>query len=539
MTKITSLKEILKKQNIDVFILPSNDKFGNEYTPPHERRLEWLTGFTGSNGVALVMADKQLFFTDGRYTLQAKNEVQGFEILNIKEISPYEWINKNMPRAKVGFDVLLHSEKQVRKLNHPVPLQHNPIDEIWTDKPPATHHPIFKHALKYAGKSSIEKRQEICENLIADELIITDSASVNWLLNIRGGDVPNTPLALCCAVLHKNTDVDLYIDTAKIPKGFKWDNDVFVFDISDMKNRMVKLAGEIQIDVNAPYGIAKQFRTATKTTCPIALLKACKNPVEIKGVKNAHKKDGVAVTKFLNWLGQQDETTEIAAVQKLEEFRREGEAFLYPSFDTISAFGANAAIVHYTVNEKSNTPVKADGLYLVDSGGQYLNGTTDVTRTVAIGTPTQQQKEDFTRVLKGHIALARTVFPEGTTGSQLDAIARQHLWANGKDYEHGTGHGVGYCLSVHEFPPNITRKAKAGVDVALRNGMILSNEPAYYKEGEYGIRIENMMLVVPSKYEGFLAFETLTRIPIDVSLVEYSMLTADEKQWLDEYNNAL
>jgi len=553
MTKLEKLRNLLKTNNVDCFIIPSNDAFMSEFVHPYERRLEWITGFTGSSGTAIVTQDKALFFTDGRYTIQAEKEVQDFEIYNIKDISPYEWINKNMTNSKVGFDIWLHTENQIKSLQNPIPLEKNLIDEIWEDRPTPEIKQIIKHDIKYAGKTSLEKRKEIAEQLETDALIITAPDSICWLLNIRGFDTPYTPFCLCYAVLYKNTDIDLFIDLQKIPDNWRWEDGINVFDIDGILDNIglcrgkplclpkiegshgglpLRFADKAQLDTNTPYPFTNKFPNAIWATDPCSLAKAVKNPVEIEGIKNSHKKDGIAVTKFLEWLEQQEETTEQAATNKLEKFRQEQDLFQYPSFETVSAFGENAAMIHYRTVD--NAKIKSNGLYLVDSGGQYLDGTTDITRTVAIGTPTDEQKQNFTRVLKGHIALAKTVFPEGTTGLQLDAIARYNLWQVGLDYEHGTGHGVGYFLSVHESPPNITRKNKAGADLPLKAGMILSNEPGYYKKGEYGIRIENMMLVVKSKYEGFLEFETLTKAPIDKKLIEFDMLTEEEKQFIDE-----
>ena len=544
--KIKALKQILKKQKIDYFLLPNSDEFFSEYLPENQKKIQYLTGFTGSNAYIIFGQKKSYFFTDGRYILQAKNEINldEFEIINIAEKSLPIWLEENLGGGKnLAIDPKLSSINFVNLVKRIVPklvlLESNPVDEIWKERPLQLEKTIFPCEKKISGLDSSSKIKQVLQNLEADVMIITRSENLCWLLNIRGCDIEFSPLLLVYGALFKNGKVELF----EAKKG----NEENLPSLSDliklMKSKSVK---KIQIDANTTnywlYQLLQKnnFGIILKN-CPIELLKSVKNKVEIKGAIKAHEADGLALTKFLYWLESSikngEEIDEIKAEEKLLEFRRENPNFLYPSFASISGFASNGAVIHYRASKKTNKKFNKNSLYLIDSGGQYFGeymATTDVTRTVAIGKPSKEMIEDFTRVLKGHIAIARAKFPRGTTGAQLDVLARFHLWQAGKDYDHGTGHGVGSFLSVHEGPCGISKRAHQ----ELKEGMILSNEPGFYKEGEYGIRIENLMLV--KKYnEKFLCFQTLTLAPIDINLVDVKMLTYPEKKWLQEYHSQI
>ncbi len=560
MDKLNSLRNTL--DNVDGFILSTNDAFMGEYVPACDRRLEWLTGFTGSAGLVVILSKKAAFFTDGRYTLQAAEQVdpKQFAVFNSADTSPSEWMLKQVkPGEKIGHDSWLHSEHTVRewqkiakkKKCQFVAVKENPIDAIWKNRPAAPKDPAFIHPLPFAGKASLEKRKEIAKILKKrglDAAVLPTPDSVCWLLNIRGNDVPHTPLVRCFAVIDRTGHVQLFIDPKKISKALAKElgKDVKIVPLSSAAQFSRGLAKKKMLvdPKRTPAWYFDRLRGASVEIVegedPCQLLKACKNAAEIKGMKVAHVRDGVAVTSFLYWLEsalKKGELTEIAIAQKLLEFRKKHKEFRDISFDTIAGFKAHGAIVHYRATEKSDLSVKGSGLLLLDSGAQYRDGTTDITRTIAIGKPTKEQRDRFTRVLKGHIAIARAKFPVGTTGAVLDALARMPLWEVKLDYDHGTGHGVGSYLSVHEGPQGIHRRAH---DVALQPGMILSNEPGYYKEGEYGIRIENLVLVVEcaqsKKGKKFLEFETLTLVPIDLRLVNKSLMTAEEMDWLRNYH---
>jgi Xaa-Pro aminopeptidase len=554
------LRAQLAKQNLDGFILPVNDEFMGEYVPDCAKRLEWLTGFSGSAGMAVVLKDKCAFFTDGRYTLQAETEVDAqYERYNSGEMSPEQWIQENAPLDSViGYDPKLHTLSAVQRYQetaHGVvwsPVTPNPVDSIWVGRPAAPFSPVRIHGLEVAGEDSATKRMRVANAIVAkgaDTLILTAPDSICWLLNIRGNDVPFTPFVLCYAVLDALGKVTLYVDEARIaPK-------VHQHLGQDVRLRMPSL---LEADIAEPKGARVMLDPASapvwfyqavsaagasviKHTDPCQRLKACKNPVELDGTRAAHLRDGLAETKFLYWLDTAVERgeplTEMGVAEKLEDFRKESSLYLEPSFTTICGSGPNGAIVHYRVSEASNRPLAKDAILLLDSGGQYADGTTDITRTIAIGTPSAEMKDRFTRVLKGHIALARAQFPQGTTGGQLDGFARQYLWQQGLDYDHGTGHGVGSYLSVHEGPQRISKR---GGDVSLEPGMILSNEPGYYKNGAYGIRIENLVVVTEMEQahgRRFYGFETITLVPLDLRLVEFELLDEGEKQWLEDYHN--
>ena len=559
---LSQLRKALKSQGLDGFILPVNDAFLGEYVPDSAKRLTWLTGFTGSAGLAVVLADKAAFFTDGRYTLQAKTQVEGFELHNSGELSPEAWINQHASSgAAIGYDPYLHTHSAVKRYGHGAenvtwkPVSPNPVDALWRDRPAEPAGLARPQPIEFAGESSADKRQRIAQDIAAkgaDAAILTAPDSVCWLLNMRGSDVPFTPFVLCYATLAKNGVVTLYLDESRVPAGLKEDwGDNVVFRPTDMLSAdLAVFAGQrvLYDPANSPAWFHQQLAHVgthiVEARDPCQLPKACKNAAELHGMREAHKRDGLAVTRFLCWLDGERaagrKLTERDIQTKLEEFRKAGAMFEEPSFTTIAGSGPNGAIVHYSVTAQSNRALDTDSLLLVDSGGQYADGTTDITRTIALGAPTTEMKDRFTRVLKGHIALARAVFPEGTAGSQLDALARQFLWQQGCDYDHGTGHGVGSHLSVHEGPQRISKR---GGDAPLMAGMIVSNEPGYYKAGEYGIRIESLIVVRETGKgpdgKSYLGFDTLTLAPVDKRAIEPSLLTAEEKEWLNAYHQAV
>lgn len=557
--RLSLLRKEIKARNLSGFIIPCNDEYQSEFVPAIYRRLEWLTGFSGSAGAALVLQDGAAFFTDGRYTLQAEEQVsQDYQHFNIADKSPKTWAAEHVSgESKLGFDPWLLTESQVKEYEQTgIGLESSPnlIDVIWQDKPQDKAAPIKMHLLEYAGRSAQDKINDLVTTLKKRELdavVLTAPDSICWLLNIRGADTPNSPVVLCYAIVHADGMVDVFLETEKVGAEIQEEMASYarffsMHALDDILIDTMRKSQAIQIDPDtAAYWFFEQLQThevkVVRAKDPCLLPKACKNEIEVDGAKQAHLIDGAAVTAFLHWLDKHPDIhslSEMEAAQQLEEFRKQNEAYLEPSFDTISGFAANGAIVHYRVSEESNKKFDGDGLYLVDSGGQYLTGTTDITRTVAIGTPSEEEKSMFTKVLKGHIALACAVFPEGTTGSQVDALARQFLWQAGFDYDHGTGHGVGSYLHVHEGPQRISKMPNK---TALQPGMIISNEPGFYKEGAFGIRIESLVVVVEKpelSKEGktFYGFETITKAPLDPKLINLDELTDAEIAWLRSYH---
>jgi len=551
MNKLKPLREFIEHQGLSALLIPRTDEFQGEYIAPCSQRLAWLTGFTGSAGFAIISRDKAAFFTDGRYSLQAQQELPSFyERYNISQKSPSQWVLENLStQDKVGYDPWLFTEAQLKKYERPlVALTPNPIDHLWVDRPSPPQDLMRRHPLKYAGENDESKRARIALTLEADQLLLTSCDSIAWLLNIRGNDVPHVPLVHSICLLRKDHTYDLFVDLRKanddVMKGLGKSGGRLI-EMSQILPHLKTIKGSCQIDPQTlPMILLHTLEQAgikiIRESDPCLLPKALKNAVELKGAKHAHIQDGIALNRFFEWLYAQPlegETTELTAAQKLYEFRQEGNLLQDLSFETISGFGPHGAIIHYGVTPESSIPLKREGLYLLDSGGQYLTGTTDVTRTIALGKPTAEQKDRYTRVLKGHIALAQAIFPEGTTGSQLDSLARQFLWQVGCDYDHGTGHGVGSYLSVHEGPQGISKQASA---VPLKPGMILSNEPGYYKEGEYGIRIESLVTVIELPHlKGFYGFETLTLVPLDLNLIEDFLLTDQESTWVKQYHERI
>jgi Xaa-Pro aminopeptidase len=562
--RIAALRAELARRGLDGFIVPRADRYQNEYVPPCAERLAWLTGFTGSAGIAIVLADRAAIFVDGRYQVQVAEEVDRtvFAVEHLLERPPPAWIEANLGAGKkLGYSPWLHTVDGAERLAKAcaaagaslVAVPSDPIDAIWTSRPQPPLGAVVLHDLRYAGIEAREKiarvRAEL-QKLAADALVISDPQAVCWLLNIRGSDIAHTPVALAFAVLPKEGRPALYVDPRKLS------NDVhhrleevaqvrapadFERDLAALgdQGRAVRLDPAVCADAIARL-VADHGGKIVRGADPIALLKAVKNEGEIAGARAAQQRDGAAVTRFLAWFDREAPTgrlTEIDAVEALETFRRETGLLKDVSFPTIAGAGPDGAVVHYRVTRSSNRRIAAGELFLVDSGGQYEDGTTDITRTVAVGTPGDDVRKNFTLVLKGHIAIARAVFPDGTTGAQLDTLARQFLWRAGLDFDHGTGHGVGSYLSVHEGPARI---AKLG-GTPLKRGMILSNEPGYYRTGAYGIRIENLVLVteaaaVPDAEKPLNTFETLTLAPIDRRLVEPALLSAEETAWLDRYH---
>ena len=561
--RLAALRDELRRRGLNGFIVPRSDEYQGEYVPARAERLAWLTGFTGSAGAAVVLLDKAAVFIDGRYTVQVAEQVDpnAFAYASLVDNPPPDWLEANLQKgAKFGYDPWLHSASAVEALQIAVArvgatlvsCSDNPLDAVWPDQPAAPLGAVAIQPLEHAGEASESKRERIAKSLRdakADAAVITLPESIAWLLNIRGSDVPHTPFPHSFAVLNNDGHIELFIDRRKFTPGVEaWlGNHVTVRPQDELGAHLTaQTKKRIQIDPatasawlfdRLKEGGAEIIRAAD----PVLLPKACKNATELNGTRRAHERDGAALTRFLAWLakeGPKGKIDEIEACRVLEGFRAETGALKDLSFGSISGAGPNAALPHYRVTKKSNRKIQSGEIYLIDSGGQYLDGTTDVTRTIAIGAPTAEMKDRFTRVLKGHIALSRARFPEGTTGVQLDTLARMALWDGGFDYDHGTGHGVGAYLSVHEGPQNISKRV---LNVPLKPGMIVSNEPGYYKVNHYGIRIENLIVVtepteIPGGERKMMGFETLTFAPIDLALVEPKMLTEAERVWLNDYH---
>ena len=558
--RLHALRQWMAETQIDGLLVPRADQFQSEYVPPCAERLAWLTGFTGSAGFAIVLRERAALFVDGRYTLQARQEVDTtqIDVILSSQTRPADWLSAHInPGARLAYDPWLLTEKGLRAFRTTcaerkaelLPLAENPLDRLWGNArplPPAA--PVELHPLVYAGRDWQDKvaafRMVLHSRGMAAGLI-SDPASLCWLLNIRGCDVPHTPLVLAFALVPQTGAVEVFADPARVPPAVQaaFGTDVLWQHPAELLPRLATLVDARMLldDATAPALFSTLLPHAALAENPLLVPKACKNAVEIAGTRAAHARDGRALGRFLHWLATPPaDLTEIAAADQLEAFRRALPEYIEPSFPTISGSGPHGAIVHYRATSASNRRLQAGELYLVDSGAQYRDGTTDVTRTVFIGpgTPTTEMRDRFTRVLKGHIALATARFPRGTTGAQLDALARYWLWQAGLDYLHGTGHGVGSFLSVHEGPQGISSRAS---QTALEPGMILSNEPGYYKEGAFGIRIENLLLVrddLPQPDGGetpMLGFETLTLAPLDQRLIAAHLLTPAEQAWLADY----
>ncbi|MFW2830164.1 aminopeptidase P family protein [Sphingomonas sp. ID0503] len=565
--RLTALREELARRRLDGFVVPLTDEHMSEYVGAYAQRLAWLTGFQGSAGSAVVMPAEAAIFVDGRYTLQVRDQVSAddWSYQSVPETSISEWLSARAEQgARIGYDPWLHTKGWVvaaraalaAKGAELVAVDTNPVDAVWPDQPLPSDAKLVVQPDEFTGKNSAAKRSEIADWLAgrnADAAVLSALDSLAWTFNVRGQDVERTPVALAFALVQADGTADLFVAEEKLGEDVRahLGNTVRVHPREAFAGHLSTLAGK-RIAADPERAVAAIFEALEKAGAtvieardPVVLPKAIKNAVEVAGHKAAQHRDGAALVRFLHWLSieaPKGGETEISAQDRLRAFREETGQLRDLSFDTISGAGPNGAIVHYRVSEQSNRPLELNSLYLVDSGGQYRDGTTDVTRTVAIGVPTAEMKDRFTRVLKGHIALATAIFPAGTRGQQLDTLARQYLWQAGLDYAHGTGHGVGSFLSVHEGPQRIAPvgSSQAGGDEPLQPGMILSNEPGYYKTGAYGIRIENLILVEERQVAGaekrVLGFETLTLAPIDRNLIDTGMLSGAERAWVDAYH---
>lgn len=560
--KVKAVRAWLESNNYDAVIVPHEDEYLGEYIPAHNERLHWLTGFTGSAGAAVITQDSAVIFVDGRYTVQVRSQVSDeiFQYCHLIDEPPIKWLKSNLAeKSRIAFDPKMHSSSWYANASESLSSKfeliaenNNPIDTLWSDRPSPVVSTAHLMDTQTAGISSYDKRIQIAQLIKeqdADCAVITALDSICWLLNIRGTDVSRLPVLLSQAIIFNDGRVQFFIDPSRLPTEFEAHAgaNVEVYRPEQYESQLQSLSGKkVLVDPatsNAWLSITLEHNNASVVSAsdPCALPKARKNDAEVAGMKSSHIKDGVAMVKFLSWLDMQVEQSvshnEATLSDQLEVFRRQEPSLVDLSFDTISASGGNAAMCHYNhENQEQPSPLAYDSLYLVDSGGQYKDGTTDITRTIAIGKPNAMMIKQFTLVLKGHISVARARFPKGTCGYQIDTLARQHLWAEGYDYDHGTGHGVGHFLSVHEGPQSISKRQ---INVALEAGMVLSNEPGYYKADAFGIRIENLELVVEKQTNGdlpVLAFESLTRCPIDVRNVDVNLLTKPELAWLNDYH---
>lgn len=560
--RIEQLRLWLAQQNFDALIIPHEDEFLGEYIPEHNERLLWATEFTGSAGAAVITQDKAAIFVDGRYTVQVRKQVPAdvFEYRHLHEEPLLEWIKDTLEtNAKVAIDARMHTAQWLKNATATVDdyvtlevINSNPIDLIWADRPNVKVSDVRLMELELVGQSSADKRREIAQEVTkknADAALLTQLDSICWLLNIRGLDVSRLPVLLSHAIIHADESVDFFLDPTRLPTNFieHVGQGVRVHKPEALESTLQSLSGQKVLVDSATSNawmslvLADAGAELIEAADPCLLPKAAKNETEKAGMKACHIRDGAAMVKFLTWFDAEVESgtlhNEAVLADKLQAFREEDETLADLSFDTISAAAGNAAMCHYNhENQPEPGQLQMNSLYLVDSGGQYPDGTTDITRTLPVGTPRDEIKQQFTLVLKGHIGLASARFPKGTCGHQLDILARQHLWAQGYDYDHGTGHGVGHFLSVHEGPQGISKKVNT---VALLPGMVLSNEPGYYRADEFGIRIENLELVVEIETKGdfsVLGFESLTRCPIDKRLINVDMLNRPELTWLNEYH---
>ncbi|MUI52629.1 aminopeptidase P family protein [Aliivibrio fischeri] len=560
--RVEQLRTWLVQQDFDALIIPHEDEFLGEYIPEHNERLHWVTGFTGSAGAAVITKEKAAIFVDGRYTVQVRKQVPAdvFEYRHLHEEPLLEWIKDSLTSgSKVAIDPRMHTAQWLKTASKNVEgvvtleaIATNPIDELWLDRPEVKVSDVRLMSLEFVGKSSEDKRKEIAKEVSkkkADAALLTQLDSICWLLNIRGLDVSRLPVLLSHAIIHADESVDFFLEPSRLPAVFNAHvgQDVRVHQPDALQATLESLAGKkVLVDSatsNAWMSLVLSNANAEiiEASDPCLLPKAAKNETEKAGMRACHIRDGAAMAKFLTWFDAEIEAgnlhDEAVLADKLQAFREEDTSLADLSFDTISAAAGNAAMCHYNhQNQPEPGKLQMNSLYLVDSGGQYPDGTTDITRTLAVGTPSDDIKQQFTLVLKGHIGLANARFPKGTCGHQLDILARQHLWAQGYDYDHGTGHGVGHFLSVHEGPQRI---AKVVNNTALLPGMVLSNEPGYYRADEFGIRIENLELVVEIETQGdfsVLGFESLTRCPIDKRLINVDMLNRPELAWLNNYH---
>ncbi|PUB09944.1 aminopeptidase P family protein [Paenisporosarcina sp. OV554] len=561
--RVEKLRQLMKENQMDAYIIPSFDAHQSEYVAEHWKCRQWISGFTGSAGTVVITLEDAGLWTDGRYYIQAEEQLEGSGIRLFRMMDPgvpfySEWLTDVLNEGGiVGFDGNVFSINMVKKMEKDLKakrialkMNQDLIGDLWEDRPEIPKGPMFTHDVKYAGKSRVEKLSEVREemkNKGANYYILTSLDDIAWLLNIRGADVPNNPIVIANVIVAEHKCY-LFIDSCKVPALVKLELEAegielkanheiqtFLRNLSD-GDAVILDTNKTNISLyNAINSNTKKIEIPNITTN----LKAIKNEVEIKNLKWCEIKDGLAMVKFIKWLKNsvdKEEITEITAEERLEDFRRGQEGFVGPSFDTIAGYKEHAAMMHYKANKETQYTLKNEGLFLIDSGGQYYDGTTDITRTIALGKLTDEQKRDFTLVLKGFIALSSVKYLYGATGSNLDVLARQPIWQYGLDYKCGTGHGVGFFLNVHEGPQSIRNDNN---NVILEKGMIITNEPGIYLEGKYGIRIENMMLVVEdekTEFGQFMKFETITYCPIDLAGINKDMLTESEKQWLNNYH---
>ncbi|MDO9489861.1 MAG: aminopeptidase P family protein [Sphingomonadaceae bacterium] len=564
--RIEALRAQLGNQQLGGFVVPLTDEHMSEYVGGYAQRLAWLTGFEGSAGSAAVLADTAAIFTDGRYTLQVRDQVDGslYSYQSVPETNVGDWLAGQVKIGdRIGYDPWLHTKGWVESTGKAlaakgaelVAIAENPIDRVWRDRPAPSGERLMPHGDDLAGQSSADKRRAVAKFLKdkqADAGVVAALDSIAWLFNVRGRDVSRTPVGLAFAIVHADATANLFVDPGKVDATLEahLGPDVRVRPRGAFADALEALGGTVVADPQTCVAaIFERLKAGGATIIeardPCILPKARKYAVEIEGTRAAHVRDGAALTRFLHWFAQEAPKgglDEMTAAERLEGFRRETNMLQDLSFDTISGAGPNGAIVHYRVSAETNRKIEQDSLFLIDSGAQYVDGTTDVTRTLAVGTPSSEMRDRFTRVLKGHIAVATAVFPRGTRGVQLDTLARAPLWEVGLDYAHGTGHGVGSFLAVHEGPQRIAQpgSSQSGGDEPLAEGMILSDEPGYYKTGAYGIRVENLILTVrkdiPGAEKEMLGFETLTLAPIELALVDVDMLSGKERAWLNAYH---
>ena len=562
--RVAALRDWMREHAFDGVLVPREDAHQGEYIPKGQERLAWLTGFTGSAGFAVVLTDRAAVFVDGRYTLQVRDQVdtEVFEPVHLVDVGPAKFLEENVGAGhRIGFDPWLHTRAATGKLRTAIekaggeliPVDGNPIDVLWSDRPAPPEGPVSIRPVALSGRSTEDKIAEVQAALAeqeADHLVVTQLDNLAWLFNIRGADVSHIPLVIGFAIVPAEGRPELFVDGRKLSNEVRTGLAALV-DIAEPTAFTARLdtlganGARVSIESAAVVeAIALRIESAGGTVVdkpdPSTKAKALKTEAEIKGARDAHIRDGAAFARFLAWFDQAapaGNETEISVAQALERFRSETGALKDISFDTISGFGPNGAIVHYRVTNGTNRAIDCDGLHLIDSGGQYEDGTTDITRTLPVGPPTEEMRRHYTLVLKGHLAISTARFPKGTTGAQLDSLARVALWWAGLDYDHGTGHGVGSYLGVHEGPQRLSKTGH----IALEPGMILSNEPGYYRTGEYGIRIENLVVVTqPAAIDGgdkdMLGFETITFAPYDRRLIDSGLLTSDEQEAIDHYH---
>jgi Xaa-Pro aminopeptidase len=565
--RLNALRAELKRRGLSGFIVPISDEHMSEYVGDYAQRLAWISGFGGSAGMGIVLADRAAIFVDGRYTVQVRDQVEErlFSYEDFGTATVADYLAQNTQDGEViGYDAWLHSGEWVKAVakgaeKSGATLQAtdgNPIDAVWSDQPARPDAVLTIYPDSNAGETSATKRTRVAAFLAKDGLdatVVTALDSVMWLFNVRGDDVANTPVALSYAIVDSSGMAQLFVAPEKLTDDVRaaLGNQVSLSDYAEFPAALAELSGrKVAVDPErAPAAVFEALEKAgallTRRRDPIVLMKALKNPIEQAGTIAAHERDGIALTRFLKWASEElvkGGHDEMSAAAQLRAFREELGCLKDLSFRTISATGPHGALPHYSVDEDSNIPIKSGHLYLVDSGGQYQDGTTDVTRVVAVGEPSEEMSHRYTQVLKGHIALNRAIFPDGTTGGQLDALARQFLWADGVDYAHGTGHGVGSYLSVHEGPQRIAKSSgpQPGTGEPLRAGMIVSNEPGYYKAGEFGIRIENLELIEERNIAGaehkMLGFRTLTLAPLEPRLIDEALLSVEERGWINAYH---